>query len=1086
MLDETNKALASRSIQFILLSLLAIITVMGAISFGLEINGQQLMGISTGNGYIVAVGIYHSSGVIDFFSINNGGPSLIKSITLPDELYGVAYGNGEFMIVGTSGSGGPFVGMVNPSTYSIVNLTNSLGIKSGAIYGVAYGNGEFMIVGTSNGKALAAVFQDGKFQTIAMPSTYESLAAVAYGDNEFMMGGTSMSGAALGVFNATFTDYSGELPRSLVSVNAIAYGDGEFMIGGLIESGNYTFGEVGLWANDSFAQVSIANAQFSTIMSILYSNYEFSIGGGLTNGNGGIAYYWSGGSGVTAYVSSTEPLFPMIIYGLTPLPTDRIAYVGNDGINSVVGIASPPPIYNVSITVVNVSSTPIIELLGTSIKSDKAILHLMEGSYELTISAPGYYNVSESIYVNGNANYTVSLQRVRYCSLSIHSIINSSSIPANITLTMQSQPPNRDIYVLPINGSAVISLICNQYSYRASGNYLEPVAGTIDATTNKSLNISLIPIVILEIRSPPTPGEYFINMSGPFKAELPLSNGSSITKSLSEMGVESYSMYRHINGVIQFLGNTTAMLLPGMNYINITWLTPIITSFNVSSLAPGNTSISISYALSRHGNITITLNGSSIYALGGVKGNASLLFNKSGTYDLCAYSWVYSYGKQALTYGPLCLTELVTVYYRLEVSDEARLISNLSGYYMPNSTVPIKIPSIVYLGNSTRLAYNGSTVDGRYINESDFYLNVNSSVVFLHVKWIKEYDVTARIYAGSSLMSSFSGWKVAGYNISFAPLIQFSNDTRLVLSNESNIVINGPLNITIVYYVEYLVGMMRESPLGIINSTSSWMKNATLIRISPSMMEFNNGTRLLYNESREITVTEPLNITINFNLQYKLTNITDIDGAVWLKNESWINNGSYVVNNPEPIIYQGNETRLVLSSTNASNASTNTSLITIVINGPLTILNKYVRQWLITLTVTDLNGTMIEEFPEWINSSSPIITSIKIGNFTAPVEAVKVEGPGKYVLIALMAERKINVKDALGLPVPDSRIGLYCDGYAVANESNYAGYVYVMIPINAHCLISRPTIGMYSIASIAAVIAVAIIVLSVMIRRRRR
>ncbi len=118
------------------------------------------------------------------------------------------------------------------------------------------------------------------------------------------------------------------------------------MIGGLIESGNYTFGgEVGgLWANDSFAQVSIANAQFSTIMSILYSNYEFSIGGGgLTNGNGGIAYYWSGGSGVTAYVSSTEPLFPMIIYGLTPLPTDRIAYVGNDGINSVVGIASPPP-----------------------------------------------------------------------------------------------------------------------------------------------------------------------------------------------------------------------------------------------------------------------------------------------------------------------------------------------------------------------------------------------------------------------------------------------------------------------------------------------------------------------------------------------------------------------------------------------------------------------------------------------------------------------------------------------------------------------------------------------------------------------
>ncbi len=84
-----------------------------------------------------------------------------------------------------------------------------------------------------------------------------------------------------------------------------------------------------------------------------------------------------------------------------------------------------------------------------------------------------------------------------------------------------------------------------------------------------------------------------------------------------------------------------------------------------------------------------------------------------------------------------------------------------------------------------------------------------------------------------------------------------------------------------------------------------------------------------------------------------------------------------------------------------------------------------------------------------------------------------------------MSERKIKVNDALGLPVPDSRVGLYCNGYAIVNESDYAGYVYVIIPIGSHCSISRPTIGMYSIAFIATVIVVAVVVLTVVVRRSR-
>ncbi|MGC8596628.1 MAG: hypothetical protein ACP5NY_01780 [Thermocladium sp.] len=1059
--------------RIIILLTVIILLSISSIAFGLELKNEELVGVATGGNYVVAVGYTQSNtGVINVFTVNNGQLTLLKSITLQGELYGVAYGNNQFMIVGTSGNGKPFVGMFNPSTDSINDLSGSLGISQGSLYGVAYGNNQFMIVGTSGGAAFAAIY-NGSFHQIKLPSDYTSLYSVAYGENEFMVGGSTNSAGALGIYyDGAFRDDSSMLPSNMFAVTAITYGNGEFMVGGYISSGNYTYGELGEIINNSFSIISLFNSQFASINGLSYAYYEFLIEGGLTNGYGGIGYYGAGEGGTALEVSSTEPLFPMIIYGAAPIGSGSFAYVGNDGINSIIGIVKPPSIYNVTI-IVNSSTIPTVTLAGIIIRSNVAEFHLFPGSYQLEVEAPGYYNSSLSLYVNNNLNYTINLQRIKYCSLSINAIINGTHIPANITINMESQPPNQDRYSFSINGTSILSIICNSYNYEISGKYLEPISGSISLVGNRSLNISLIPIVTLKIMAPRIEGQYIIYLRGILNENLTLGNGSSLLIYMHKIGNETYQAYRRINGVLQFLGSTNLDILPGQLEINVTWLTPTISYFNSTSIGPGNSSLIIKYGLSQYGNISIMLNGTNILSASGVNGSESIYFNKSGNYDICIYSWVISNGKAQLTYGPLCIVKHVEVYYRLSIMDESGLLTNISGYYAPNSTIPLNIMSTVNLNNGTRLVYNGSIINGKTIQSNHFNITLNSTIITAYIRWIKEYLVNVKIYGGSKIINTTTSWSVKGTRLVFSPLITYMNGTRLVLLNKSSILVNEPINASILYELEYLVNVTWKSPLGIINMITSWLDNGTTLSLRPVILTYINGTRLIFNETRNITINEPLNITIDLRLQYYLVNITLIDGHIWMKKETWISKGTIISNELQGIIYQGNYTRLILVSTNASRLD---------IYKPFNIINNYERQWLINATILDLNGTKIGELVKWINATMPIINSTNIGNNTIPLKSLRIDGPGQYRAVALIIEKRLKINDALGLPVPLARIEIQCNGYTTMNKTNYIGYMYAMIPLNAKCTIARPILGDFSISLITAIVIIAAII--IIIRRR--
>jgi len=1058
-----------------IITILAIIILLGisSVVFGLELNNEELVSVAAGGNYVVAVGYTQSgSGVINVFTVNDGQLTLLKSITLQSELYGVAYGNNQFMIVGTSSNGKPFIGIFNPSTGSIADLSGSLGISQGSLYGVAYGNNQFMIVGTSSGTAFAAIY-NGSFHQIKLPSDYTSLYSAAYGGGEFMIGGSTSNAGALGAYyDGTFRDYSSMLPSNMFAVTAVAYGGGEFMIGGYISSGNYTYGELGEVTNNSFVIINAFNSQFASINGLSYGYDEFLIEGGLTNGYGGIGYYGAGEGGIALEVSSTEPLFPMVIYGATPIGAGLFAYVGNDGLNSVIGIVKPPSIYNVTI-IINSSTTPTVTLNGITIKSNVAEFHLFPGTYQLETEAPGYYNLSQSLYVNNNLNYTINLQRIKYCRLSINATINGTSIPANITINMESQPPNQDRYSFSINGTATLLVICNSYNYGISGKYLGPLSGSINLASNKSLNISLMPVVALRIMVPRVEGQYLIYLRGALNENLTLVNGSSLLIYIHRIGNETYQAYRRIDGVLQFLGSTSLEMLPGQFEINVTWLTPIINYFNVTSIGLGNSDLLIRYGLSRYGNVSIMLNGTNILTASGINGNESIYFNKSGNYDICIYSWVTFNGEEKPTYGPLCIVKHVEVYYRLSIIDESGLLTNISGYYRPNSTIPLNIMSTVNLHNDTRLVYNGSIINGKVIQSNNFNITLNSTITTAQIRWIKEYLVNIKIYGGKRMINSTINWRIKGTLLTFPPLITFMNRTRLVLINQSSILVDEPINASILYRLEYLVNITWKSPLGTINTTTSWLDNGTILSLRPIMLTYTNGTRLIFNESNNIVANEPLNITIGLRLQYYLINATYIDGNVWIHNGAWIDNGSMIINEPQNIIYQGNHTRLVLISTNASKLD---------IYKPFNIMNNYERQWLINATIADLNGTKIGELIEWINATTPIINSTKIGNNTIQIKRLKIGGPGQYNITALIIEKKLRINDALGLPLPLARVEIYCNGYATINETNYLGYMYAMIPLGEKCTIMRPMLGDFSISLITATIIIAAVM--IIIRRR--
>ena len=191
---------------------------------------------------------------------------------------------------------------------------------------------------------------------------------------------------------------------------------------------------------------------------------------------------------------------------------------------------------------------------------------------------------------------------------------------------------------------------------------------------------------------------------------------------------------------------------------------------------------------------------------------------------------------------------------------------------------------------------------------------------------------------------TFCSWFLSCSKICLPKIIQVCKFIRYNLNQNSTIMATGPLNITPIYELQYLVTINLPT-----NKTEEWINNGTIIQI-PKTIYINAGTRYYLLSSNESYVLKPLNITPIYELQY-LVKLILPNGTI----EEWINNGT-IIQIPKTI-YINSTSRYYLNNTNTS----------FIIYRSMIIKPCYKLQYLVKLILP--NGTI----EEWLDSHSDLI-----------------------------------------------------------------------------------------------------------------
>jgi hypothetical protein len=196
-------------------------------------NTVDLSGLTYGNGTFVAVGSTRVGPAFVTTSILTSTDATTwtsRTAGILDQIYyGVTFGGGTFVAVG----------LRNPALRTSAIAVSSNGVAwtrpdfvtSGTLFGVAYGNGLFVTVGsdtvtaTNQPSGRIATSTDGAIWTDRSSSTTPPLSAVAFGDGRFVaVGGTNVVTSIDGI---TWRSWG-----SATASNAITYGNGVFVDAG--------------------------------------------------------------------------------------------------------------------------------------------------------------------------------------------------------------------------------------------------------------------------------------------------------------------------------------------------------------------------------------------------------------------------------------------------------------------------------------------------------------------------------------------------------------------------------------------------------------------------------------------------------------------------------------------------------------------------------------------------------------------------------------------------------------------------------------------------------------------------------------
>ncbi|MGC8607183.1 MAG: thermopsin [Vulcanisaeta sp.] len=147
-------------------------------------------------------------------------------------------------------------------------------------------------------------------------------------------------------------------------------------------------------------------------------------------------------------------------------------------------------------------------------------------------------------------------------------------------------------------------------------------------------------------------------------------------------------------------------------------------------------------------------------------------------------------------------------YYRLDIIDEANILTNLSGWYNEDSIVNITVPyTIIYFSNNTRLIFTGFTTNAtHYVITNNTLILLMDRPVMAIINWIREYNASLILYTANG---SYIGIKNLGW-IKYGEEITNVSINGFIYGLRSPLVISGANN-TAVLNAEYMELSIRDS-----------------------------------------------------------------------------------------------------------------------------------------------------------------------------------------------------------------------------------------------------------------------------------
>jgi thermopsin len=267
------------------------------------------------------------------------------------------------------------------------------------------------------------------------------------------------------------------------------------------------------------------------------------------------------------------------------------------------------------------------------------------------------------------------------------------------------------------------------------------------------------------------------------------------------------------------------------------------------------------------------------------------------------------------------------------------------------------LPQALYFNNGTRLFLEAVYINGEpapYSALGD--VPVGSLVIG---RYVKQYYVTIEAPGNTT-----AGWYDVNSTLYVQPVVYLGNLTRLVEPTPAEVVVSGPLNITVEYARQYYVAI--NSP---INATAGWYNAGSIIVVEePPVVNLGNSTRLVEPKLNgrplpvSLEVDGPINATVSYTKQFYV-----VLRAPGNTTADWYNAGAVLA--IQPVVYFGNGTRL-----------TEPRPAQIVVSAPINATVEYTRQYYVVISAPS-NVTGL-----WVDAGSSITVSeppvIDFGNST--------------------------------------------------------------------------------------------------------